>query len=372
MNDAALSIHWAPAAIWVAVTVLFGSVLSQRTASVSRPMLLALWATATAALFATRADVAYLATAASTAILAQSTRAVSRLGGTMLWVAAIATGVTALLLSRPEMATLAWAVSLLAIALRAGLAGLHPPVVALCRQATLHQVLQSASLLVLVFVHLRFADHIPQAHDAAPALVRLGAASALLFGLLAIAQRNLHDFLESSTLMHGGLLFAAVSAAGRGHHTAAVFVSLTMTLALGGLILMILALQQRVTDTALTAPRGLGRPLPRLAAGFSFFAAAGVGMPGTAGFIADDLLLHALWGESVAAMIAVTLASALLAVATLRAIASAFFGKPATVVAPDLLPGERRAVAAIVLLLLFIGLLPAVLTSATIALFGVQ
>jgi NADH-quinone oxidoreductase subunit M len=330
------------------------------------------WLTASAALFSPQPVIAYAATALCTALLAIAGWSLTRHGATMLVISAIATGAAAAGLVQEGTATLAWALSLVAIALRAGVAGAHSGVVSLCRDALAHQVLQYATLLVLVFIHLRFADHVTPASDLAPALVRYGAASALGFALIALTHRTLEGFLEASTLMHGGVLFAAIGAAGRGHHSAAMFVIITMTLALGGLTLMMLSLQQRVGDLDLATNHGLGRRLPRLAAGFAFFAAAGVGMPGTAGFVADDLLLHALWEESVFATVAVVIAAGLLAIATLRVIARVFFGRRTDVVAPDLLPAERWSTVSLVTLLLFIGLLPAILTRATTALLGVR
>ena len=64
--------------------------------------------------------------------------------------------------------------------------------------------------------------------------------------------------------------------------------------ALGGLGLMVDALEARAGTVRLAGPGGRVQAFPRLAVGFALFGAAGVAMPGTAGFIADDLLLHKL------------------------------------------------------------------------------
>ena len=53
-----------------------------------------------------------------------------------------------------------WLASLAAVALRAGLAGLHPGVAALLRSAPRIQYLQFGALLALCIDHLRFADHV--------------------------------------------------------------------------------------------------------------------------------------------------------------------------------------------------------------------
>jgi len=280
---------------------------------------------------------------------------------------ALALGAAALLLAGPS--ALAFYMSILALILRAGLLGLHGGMSALWRKLPALQVQQYTTLLVLVFSHLRFSDH-ATALAAADAIVILGASSALIFGLTSLVQRNLDGLLRASMLMHGGLMIAATGAAGKGHAVAALFVSLSMTLAVVGLCLMVLALEARVGKVTLLRPGGRARAFPRLAAAFGFFGAAGVGMPGTAGFIADDLILHALWSESVYATIAVALASALLAIATLRAITLCFMGPQTGSVAPDLLPAERLFAFGLVLLLLVSGLTPQLVVGAAVGLFG--
>jgi len=83
---------------------------------------------------------------------------------------------------------------------------------------------------------------------------------------------------------------------------------------------------------------------------------AGVGLPGTSGFIADDLLLHALWFESVASAVVMILASALLAVAILSGFSRAFLGKPVRQLAPELQSPERVAAVVFVSCLVALGL----------------
>jgi NADH-quinone oxidoreductase subunit M len=287
----------------------------------------------------------------------------------MLLVAAVALGVGTWALLPGRSPALAFHMSMLALVLRAGLVGLHTGMSALWRKLPALQVQQYTTLLALVISHLRFSDP-AAAQSAADIIVILGASSSLAFGLTSLVQRDLDGLLRASMLMHGGLMIAATGAAGKGHAVAALFVSLSMTLAVVGLCLMALALEARVGKVLLQRPGGRARSFPRLAAAFGFFGAAGVGMPGTAGFIADDLILHALWSESVYATIAVALASALLAVATLRAITLCFMGPQVVSVAPDLMPAERWFAFALILLLLFSGLTPQLVVGASAGLFG--
>ena len=94
--------------------------------------------------------------------------------------------------------------------------------------------------------------------------------------------------------MHGGMLLAAVGAASLDNFAAALLVAVAMGLALGGLGIMITSLEERVGPVSFQGPGGRAGSLPKLATAFALFGGAGVGLPGTAGFVADDLLLHTL------------------------------------------------------------------------------
>ncbi len=260
-----------------------------------------------------------------------------------------------------EQLPVAFGASLVAIALRCGLFPLHGGVAALCDTLPRVQAQQLASLPVLVFAHLRFVDHSQLAFDAAIPVVLIGAASMLAFGFVSIAQRELGGLFRASTLMHGGMLFAAVGAAGRGHYAAALIVAITMALALTGFSIMLTALEARSGPLASLQGGGRARAFPRMAACLAFFGGAAVGLPGTSGFIADDLLLHALWGESVGSAVMMILASALLAVAILATFTRTFLGKPVRQLAPDLQAPERVAAVVLVIFLLVLGIVPKVL-----------
>jgi NADH-quinone oxidoreductase subunit M len=106
---------------------------------------------------------------------------------------------------------------------------------------------------------------------------------------------------------------------------------------------------------------GRVQAFPRLAAAFALFGAASVAMPGTVGFVADDLLLHTLWMESPGGTVVMILASAMLAVSTLICYAHVFLGKPAPLLAPDLVPRERVVAVALAALLVVLGFAPGLL-----------
>lgn len=313
---------------------------------------------------------AYLALAVVTVAHAAQAWQVARTAALSLGLAAVFLAATAAALAQGAESA-AFVLACAALALRAGLPPFHPGVAELCTNARNLQVQHNASLLILVIAHLYFIDHFAIAHDLAPALVIYGTVLALLYALTALAQRDLGGLYRSSTLMHAGMLVAAVGAGGRGHFGAALLVAVTIVLALSGLALIQSSLEARVGKVSLTGPAsGRARAFPRLAAAFAFFAAAGVGLPGTAGFIADDLLLHALWEESPAGAIVIIFASAILAIASLSMLARGFFGPPMRAIPPDLGGHERSVVIVLALLLLALGLFPQFLVGAAELVLG--
>ncbi len=332
------------------------------------------------AMVASDARVVYGALAASGVALAVRVRPVSVTGAAYLILSSVAmlsaaialaadparaaaAPATTLATSSSAALTLAFFASLAAIALRAGLFPLHAGSAALAEHDATLQLEHLAGLPVLVFAHLRFVADGSLPHDVAPAIVAVGGASMLGFAIAALTARDLRSLYVHSTLMHGGMLVAAVGAAGRGHVGAAILVVITMVLALAGFHVMLGAFEARAGGRDAPDFAGRARAFPRLAASLAFFGGAAVGLPGSAGFVADDLLLHALWEESATTAVVAIAASALLAVATLHRYARAFFGPPQRHLAPDLLPRERRVAVVLMILLLVLGLVPQVLVS---------
>lgn len=312
------------------------------------------------ALFASQGAVAYAGVAAGAALHAFAAWPKSRTGAAALALTAVAAAAIAAALHGDHL-TLAFGLSCLALALRAGVLPFHAGVASLCERAPLVQTQQLSSTIALVFVHLRHVDHHAVAIEMAPVLVRYGAFAALAAALITLVQKDLRGFYRGTTAMHGGMLFAAVGAASIGNFAAALLVAVAMGLALGGIGMMITSLEERAGPAVFAGPGGRAGTFPRLAALFALFGGAGVGLPGMAGFVADDLLLHALWMESPASTVVMILSSAFLAVATLMTFSSVFLGRTTPSLSPDLYPRERLVAAALVSLLLVLGFAPGVL-----------
>jgi NADH:ubiquinone oxidoreductase subunit 4 (subunit M) len=350
------------AVLGVASLVLWAPAIARRTLAADRSALLAITAALVGSAFLSSSLLVYGLLAAATVVQALQSRAIADAAArgaaqAMLWSSAsLALGAgVALAFDAPAVAFMA---SMATVAVRAGLIPVHSGTAALCDHAVHRQTEQLAVTVLLAFAHLRFVDGTALAYDAAPAIVRYGAAMTLIPGLMALVQRDLRGFFRTASLMHGGMVVAALGAAGRGHAAAALMVALTTALAVGGLGLMVTALEARIGPASVGGPGGRVQALPRLAAAFALFGASGVAMPGTAGFIADDLMLHALWEESVVATVMIILGAATLAVSTLRTYAGVFLGPAVPTVAPDLLRRERLIVTLFIGLLIVLGLVP--------------
>lgn len=310
-----------------------------------------------ATLFAADARLAYGAAAIAAVLHALTAWPTSRTGALWLGLSALLMLGTAVCLATGHLAA-AFALSTLSIAIRSGTLPFHPGVASLCDRAPLVQTQQMASAIALVFAHLRFVDHHAEAVAWAPLIVRVGAGAAFAAALMSTVQKDLRGFFRCTTSVHGGMLLAAVGAASLHNYAAALLYSVSAGLGLGGLGIMLTSLQARAGEVGYSRASGRTHAFPRLATAFALFAAASVAVPGSVGFVADDLLLHALWMESPTATVLVILSGAMLAVSTLICYAHVFLGRPLTVLAPDLLPRERAVAAVLVVLIVLLGVTP--------------
>ena len=359
MNPAAFG-QWAPWEVLVCCLALLIAPVAASQQRSSTWLLLGAVAALVMTLFSPAGPAAYGAATLAALLHAAAAADRSRTGAASLLLSAVVIGSTGVALHQGYLTT-SFVLSCVAIALRAGVIPLHAGVAGLCDRAVVVQVQQLASTIALVFIHLRFVDHHPGAIALAPAVVRIGAVMTLVPALMVTVQRDLRGLYRGSTAMHGGMLLAALGAASLDNYAAALLVAVTLGLALGGLGLMLTSLEERVGPVQYSGPGGRIQAFPRLAACFVLFGAAGVGLPGTAGFVADDLLLHTLWLESPASAVMVIVSSALLAVSTLVCFARVFLGTPTRSVAPDLVRREALAGVLLLALLMVLGIVPGVL-----------
>ena len=135
--------------------------------------------------------------------------------------------------------------------------------------------------------------------------------------------------------------------------------------AMSGMISIYASVEARTSEASgpFTTNLGLGAHAPRLACFFAICGLALVGLPGTLGFVAEDLLFHGALMAQPLFGVALPIATALNAVTVFRLFTTLFMGKRATQATPipDALPRERLAFVITVLLLVVGGLVPSIL-----------
>ncbi len=186
----------------------------------------------------------------------------------------------------------------------------------------------------------------------------VGALVAVVGGLASIVQRDLRGLYRSKVMVHAGFLGCALAS---GHAGAVLFAALTAAVAVAGFGFVVFAVERRAGRVSLDEAGGRARSFPHLAAAFAVVGAAGVGLPGSLGFVADDLLLHAAWQQGVVVTGALIAAAVLLAVGTLRAWQRVFLGPGRRSLAPDLRAAERVVIVVVIVVVVVLGVVPGIL-----------
>jgi NADH-quinone oxidoreductase subunit M len=191
-------------------------------------------------------------------------------------------------------------------------------------------------------------------------LMVLALVSLIYGGVLAWKQRDLKAMIAYSSVSHMGVVLLGLAALNTAGLNGAVMQMVAHGLVAGTLFLLIGLLYERTHTRDLGDYSSLVKVMPR----FAFFTVlafiAAVGMPGTAGFVAE---LHALvggferWGGWMALLSLAVVISAAYAV---RTVSKLFTGPVSTRMQnlPDLSRGELAAASVLTAGSLFIGLYP--------------
>ena len=209
---------------------------------------------------------------------------------------------------------------------------------------------------------IRAAEMLPDAVIALqPILATLALFSLLYGGLLAWRQSDLKGMIAYSSVSHMGVVLLGIAALNTAGLTGAVMQMTAHGLVAGSLFLLIGLLYERTQTRDVNDYSSLVRVTPRFAFFTTLAFIAAVGMPGTAGFIAE---LHAIvggferWGWVVVLMSVGVLISAAYAI---RTVGRLFTGPVSSRMesVPDLLGPEMAAAGVLAAGILFLGLFPA-------------
>lgn len=258
---------------------------------------------------------------------------------------------------------------MLAVLLRKGVFPLHSWVTQATEQYDLLQTIGFVNTHLGVFVLAKVA--IPLLPHASAGifhpLTDLALITALLTSLMAVAAMQPRTMVALLAASQSSFILAGIGSGSAEAITGALMFWAVVSLATTAIFVVLRSLEVRLsTPLTLRDFHGFGHHAPRLAVFFLVSALALVGLPGTLGFCAEDLLLHGTLEAHPFVGILLPIATAINAISFLRLFNRLFLGKRGIHVPniADAMPRERWALATVVMLIILTGLLPGTLVNA--------
>jgi NADH-quinone oxidoreductase subunit M len=161
-------------------------------------------------------------------------------------------------------------------------------------------------------------------------LAQLALVTAAYGAALAIVQRDLRNLIGTLAMSQSALVLAGLSGTLPMELAGAFCVWVSSGLALTGIGLVTWALESRAGPIALDTPQGRFWDAPALAGFFLLFGLAGIGLPGTLSFVADDLIVSGTLDDTIHAGLLVICSTVLGGIAMMRGWFHVFGGPPST------------------------------------------
>ncbi len=339
--------------------LLFGAAATFALFLTSHPLLLvALWcATALPTWISVRSTPGGYAAARVFAI-AMSTAVICMTIGTVL-----------LIIDPPWAAAAGWVGSAggwlvaIAVMVRKGIFPFHSWYPALFSGATMSTALAATMPQVASYTAVRLLiGHVDHPEGVAAELVvlsQLALVTATYGAALAIVQRDLRSLIGTLAMSQSAMVLAGLAGTLPMELNGAFCVWISSGLALTGIGLVSWALESRAGVIRLDTPQGRFWDAPALAAFFLLFGLAGIGLPGTLSFVADDLIVSGSLDEQLHAGLLVILATVLSGIAMMRGWFHVFGGPVESEgIRHAILPRERLALTILLAVLFLLGLWP--------------
>jgi NADH-quinone oxidoreductase subunit M len=252
---------------------------------------------------------------------------------------------------------------MLAVVFRKGMFPFHSWLVSAFEQGPLlpMALLFNGHLGALLVARSELADLSPSITAALHVLATGAIVTALLASLRAFVEKKPRRLLALVCVSQASFILSGLATANAEGITGALVHWLVVAAASSGLVAVVRALEVRTSDAL--SPRGylgLAVKAPRLATFFLISGLALIGLPGTVGYCAEDLLFHGALASHPVLGIALPLTTAFNAINLMRLFGLLFLGVlPKHVIdITDALPRERWPLAACVVFLIGGGLLP--------------
>jgi NADH-quinone oxidoreductase subunit M len=209
---------------------------------------------------------------------------------------------------------------------------------------------------------LRFAIPLfPEAAvTAAPVLMGLGVFGILYGAVLAFAQSDLKRLVAYTSVSHLGFVLVGAFAFDRVAVSGAVVQMVAHGLSTGALFVLVGLLAERTGTRSLDTLGGLWAVAPKAGVAGMLFALASLGLPGTANFVAEIMVLLGAFRVSSGVAVLATIGLILATLYALRILHGVFLGPNVEGwEIPDLDARELLALAALAIVLIWLGLYPA-------------
>ena len=280
-----------------------------------------------------------------------------------LTLSTLALAAAAYLIEIPHQSRAAFVAFTLAVALRKGIFPAHSWVAVAFERRPLWLAGLTSNGHLGVVLMVRFA--IPLLAGEAKAFTSVVADMALITAIgsavIALVEQSPRRLLSWLYLSQASLILAGLESANTEGITGALLQMMVVTVSTTMLAIVLACVESRYGHgLRLDEYHGLAGRIPRLAAFFLVAGLALVGLPGTLGFCAEDLLLHGMLQSHPALGMILPVTTALNAWNLLRGYSRLFLGKAGKLVpaVADALPREAIFLALFCLALVVTGLLP--------------
>ncbi len=250
---------------------------------------------------------------------------------------------------------------LIAVMIRKGVFPFHSWMPSLADREGTSTVALLAAPQVSLFVLIRIGLAIfPSASaEAMPWVGQIALVATLYGAVVGLGARDMRRAYGWMVVSQSSLVLVGLECANISGITGALVLWIAMGLSLTGLGLAIACIESRVNRIDLRKFYGLGVQAPILATCFLILGMASVGLPGTLGYVAEDLIAHGTLDAHPWTGIAMILATAANGFNVLRCFFRIFGGpSPEGRYVWDLLLRERLALVGLVVLLIVSGIFP--------------
>jgi NADH-quinone oxidoreductase subunit M len=163
-----------------------------------------------------------------------------------------------------------------------------------------------------------------------PYLLPFGLLTALYGVIVALGQHDLRRALGFFWISQQGFLLSGLSSLTTEGASGALLHAIETVVARTGLLLVAAAIAARVGTTDIRFLGGLVARAPRMSTGFLLLSAAAIGLPGTMGFVSEDLIIQGLLSAHGLAATVLLVATALNGILLFRLFQRVFLGAPSS------------------------------------------